>query len=109
MPRRPHLLLVLIGLMSFGSLDGQVTTASIYGTVLDSSGAAVPSATITATNTLRFASWSTTSDTAGEFTLTNLTVGTYSIAVQASGFKVARETDLELSAGQPRQLHTGSG
>jgi hypothetical protein len=93
-------LLVLSGLLNFSSLYSQVTTASIYGTVLDSSGAAVPSASITATNTLTSASWSTTSDTAGEFTLTNLTVGSYAISVQAPGFKIARETGLDLSSGQ---------
>jgi hypothetical protein len=72
-----------------GSLAAQVTTASIYGTVIDSSGAAIPGATITAVNEQTGSSMSATSGPSGEFTLTNLPIGTYSVTVEARGFKVA--------------------
>lgn len=94
------IVLSLCALLPIGTLHSQVTTATIYGTVLDASGAAVPSASVTATNTLTSATWSTQSNLAGEFTLTNLTVGSYTITVQAQGFKMARETELSLTAGQ---------
>ena len=100
MPRCSAITLSFCALLQIGTLRGQVTTAAIYGTVIDSSGAAVPSASITATNTLTSAAWSATSNPEGEFTLTNLAVGSYTISVQAQGFKVAKETGLELTAGQ---------
>lgn len=82
----------------------QVTTATIYGSVTDPSGAAVAQAAVTATNELTSGTWETVSNASGEFTLTFLPVGRYSIVIRTAGFKEDRRTGLDLSAGQEVRL-----
>jgi hypothetical protein len=98
-------LLVCWGLVLYspGAL-AQVTTATIYGTVVDSSGAAVPGASVRIVNSGTGAATATTSGGAGEFTSTFLSVGRYDIAVEARGFKTYKQTGLDLAAGQRLQL-----
>lgn len=91
---------MVVACSAAGYLNAQTTTASIYGSVLDASGAAIPGANVTAVNEQTGSSMFAVSDSAGEFTLTNLTVGAYSVSVEAKGFKVAKDTNLNLSAGQ---------
>jgi carboxypeptidase family protein/TonB-dependent receptor-like protein len=85
----------------------QVNTATIYGTVIDPSGASVPAATVTATNEQTGGTRTTTTDQDGEFTFTFLPVGRYSIVIAASGFKEEHQTGLELSAGRELRVRYG--
>lgn len=78
----------------------QVNTATIFGTVTDPSGASVATAEVIATNELTGGAWKATADAAGEFTLTFLPPGRYTVAIRAAGFKENRNTGLELAAGQ---------
>ncbi|MGE0404815.1 MAG: carboxypeptidase regulatory-like domain-containing protein [Candidatus Korobacteraceae bacterium] len=64
-----------------------VTDQQISGTVLDASGAALPNATVTITNEGTGATRSTTSNAEGFYVVTNLPVGTYTVAATATGFK----------------------
>lgn len=82
----------------------QVNTATIYGAVTDPSGASVAQASVTATNELTGVAWNTTANTGGEFTLTFLPPGRYTVVIRASGFKEKRATGLELAAGQQMRL-----
>ena len=93
--------MIALGALWFGvSAYGQVTTATIYGNVLDPSGAAVAQAAVLATNELTSVSFNATSDERGEFTLTFLPVGRYTLSIKAPGFKEQKQTGLELSSGQ---------
>jgi hypothetical protein len=65
---------------------GQAVYGSINGTVTDPSGAAVPNATVTVTDTDRGVSYRTTSNTAGNFEQTHLLAGHYNVKVAAQGF-----------------------
>lgn len=67
--------------------QAQVDTATISGTVRDSSGAVVPGAMVTATevNTGIRTSAKTLSD--GAYVLTPLKIGSYSVSVQANAFR----------------------
>src|SRR5262245_29023018 len=68
----------------------QDITGSIAGAVLDSSGAAVPNAKVTITNTERNqVARALTTDANGNYSAPLLPVSTYSIVVEASGFKKA--------------------
>ena len=67
--------------------SAQVTTADVVGTVTDPSGAAVVAGTATATNTATGLTQKVTLTSAGTFTFTLLQVGTYTVSVQATGFK----------------------
>ena len=77
------LLLSLCSLIAYAQTAG---TASIQGTVTDPTGAAVPDAKVTVTNTDTATSRSTVSDAAGLFSLPNIPVGAYSLSVEATGF-----------------------
>jgi hypothetical protein len=84
--------------------SAQVTTATIYGTVLDSSGAVVPQASVTVVNEGTGARSTATSGSQGEFTVTFLPVGRYTVSVEARGFKIHKQTGLDLNAGTRLQL-----
>src|SRR5262249_12464412 len=67
----------------------QAVYGSIFGTVTDSSGAAVPNATVTITNTGTNASETTKTNESGNYNQTRLIPGTYRIKVEAPNFKAA--------------------
>ena len=66
----------------------QQTLGSLNGTVMDSSGAAVPGATVTATDAAINVSATTTTQATGFFQIFNLPIGTYVIKVSRQGFQV---------------------
>ena len=68
-------------------VNAQVDTATIVGTVQDSSGAVVPAATVSATEVNTNLKTSTRADASGNYVITPLKVGSYTVAVEAQGFK----------------------
>ena len=66
---------------------GQAVYGSIYGTVTDATGAIVPGANITVTDTAKGTSFTAQSNGAGEFTVEHLIPDIYDVKVDASGFK----------------------
>ena len=72
-----------------GATFGQAVYGSIFGTVTDSSGAAVPNATVTITNIGTNVSETTRSNGSGNYTQTRLIPGTYRVKVEAPSFKAA--------------------
>src|SRR5579872_6106886 len=78
---------VCMGLFLGGTLQAQVDTATIVGTVQDSSGAVVPAASITATAVGTNIKTSARTDSTGNYVITPLKIGEYSVAVEAQGFK----------------------
>ncbi len=68
---------------------GQAVYGSIIGTVTDSSGAAVPNATVTITNTGTNVSVTTKTNESGYYAQTRLIPGAYRVKVEASNFKAA--------------------
>src|SRR5215469_11194507 len=69
----------------------QSNRGTIAGTILDSSGAAIEGATITATTVETGAVYKTTSTATGSYRLPDIQLGTYNITVSADGFKTAEE------------------
>lgn len=65
----------------------QTTFASITGTVTDSTGAAIPNATVTATNVQTNIRTVTTSNEVGNYNIPQLLQGTYTVRAQAAGFR----------------------
>jgi len=78
---------------------GQVT-ASIAGTVTDTSGAPVASATVTAKNTETGAVRTAVTDDAGRYQFVSLAIGPYEVSVSKSGFQEAIRTGIRLVVGQ---------
>src|SRR5215510_1828482 len=67
----------------------QINTASLTGQVTDANGAAASGATVTAKNKATNVSQSVVTDAAGNYIFVSLPVGTYSVSVEATGFKKA--------------------
>ena len=85
--RTKAILVFLFSTSAFSILQAQVDTATVVGAVQDSSGAVVPGASVTATEVNTNTKTSTRTDTAGNYVLTPLRIGNYSVAVEAQGFK----------------------
>src|SRR5262249_11873164 len=73
------------------SLHAQSNTGAIAGSVLDSSGAVVQSASITATGVETGTVYMTTSTDTGAYRIPDMRVGTYNLTVQAPGFKASEQ------------------
>ncbi|MGH9572977.1 MAG: carboxypeptidase regulatory-like domain-containing protein [Candidatus Acidiferrales bacterium] len=74
-------------------------TASVVGTVTDATGAIIPGATVTLTNTGTNVVRTTTTQSTGDFDFALLQVGTYSVKVEAKGFRTYTVPSIALSAG----------
>jgi hypothetical protein len=79
--------LLLAALLTSTIAFAQLETASIVGTVLDSSGAIVPQATVVVQNQDTAATTNLTTDSNGTYVAPVLRIGTYRITVTAPGFK----------------------
>ena len=93
---RRLLLCLFTLLLAIGQLAAQSATATISGTVTDSSGATVPRAQVKATNISTNVARSTTSAEDGSFSLTFLPLGTYRVEVSAPSFKKFEQTGVVL-------------
>ncbi len=103
---RKHLLLlvVLIPLGFSMPLRGQVDTGTFTGTVKDPGAAVIPDATITAVNIGTGSSISVHSNEKGDFVLTPLKIGSYSVSVQATGFQRELRNGIVLNVQQTIRL-----
>jgi hypothetical protein len=95
---------VLCASIATSILCGQTITSSLTGTVRDPSGAVVPGATITAVNAANNSKGQTTSASNGSYLLLGLSPGTYTVAVQASGFKKYEHAGIVLELQQQAPL-----
>jgi len=82
------LLLTLSGIAA----RAQTNNGGITGSILDSSGAAVAGAEVTATGAETHTIYTTISTATGAYRFSNLVLGTYNITVTAKGFKTAQVT-----------------
>ncbi len=73
--------------LSSTSVMAQTTTASVTGTVTDSSGAVAPSVKITATNVGTNLTYNTNTNDSGVYNLLFLPVGQYTVSTDKQGFK----------------------
>jgi hypothetical protein len=99
----------------------QATRGTILGTITDQTGAAMPGATVVATETRTNVSYDTVTNETGNFTFPNIPDGIYNIKAELQGFKtVVREAirlavntsirvDLALAVGELAETVTVSG
>jgi len=78
----------------------QRTTANLYGTVKDASGAVVPGVAVELTNEQTNQVISAVTNEQGEFTASFIPAGLYTIKLEAKGFKTFVQKTLQLTAGQ---------
>jgi len=82
-------LTVVLLLLSCPVLFAQATEGTILGNLTDQTGAAMANALVVVTNTGTGVSRETRTNEAGEYVVTNLPLGTYSVTAEAKGFKRA--------------------
>jgi hypothetical protein len=100
--------LLLPGIITSRTAAQTLTSATITGVVTDTTGAAVPQATVTATQTQTGAVSKTTSNAAGEYRFPFLSPGNYTIQGQAAS-QNANQVQLQLGVGQEQAVNLTLG
>ncbi len=83
---------------------GQVTTGSILGTIHDSTGAVVPNAKVTVTDTGKGTTSVHQTDSDGNYNVPFLIPGTYNVSVEMTGFKRSVSNNIVLDIDQKAQV-----
>lgn len=96
------LLVVLCGSIVFG----QNISSSVKGTAVDPTGAPVPNGNCTLTDQTRGTVFRASLGEDGIFTFPNLLPGTYTLSIQAPGFKVLVTKNITVSASEIHALGT---
>jgi hypothetical protein len=84
---------------------GAQTAATLHGVVTDAAGAALPGATLVATDVATGVTTKTTSDAAGNYDFPSLVPATYTLTVQAPGFQTEVENGITLQVNQNAPLN----
>jgi Carboxypeptidase regulatory-like domain/TonB dependent receptor len=92
---RVMLVAMLLGISALPAF-GQIDRGAISGRILDSSGAVVPSATVTITNKATGVAVTTSADADGEYQVLTLIPGTYTVKATAAGFESVLRDDIHL-------------
>lgn len=91
---------VLAAALSFG----QQLTGTLTGTTMDSTGAVVPNAKVTMKNELSGDTRTTVSNGSGYFSITAVQPGSYTVTVNATGFKAWSQPGIVFAQGDNRNL-----
>jgi outer membrane receptor protein involved in Fe transport len=85
--------------VSLGRLHAQAATASISGTITDSSGASVPAASVEIRNTGTGATRTVVTDAQGRYFVPDLGIGTYEVRGSKTGFRTTVRSGITLTVG----------
>ena len=85
--------------------NAQSSTTSLRGLVADSSGAAIANAKVTLANPERGFEKTTTTGSTGGYEFLQLTPATYTLTVEATGFRKSVQTKVELLVNTPATLN----
>ncbi len=97
---RPVVLSIMSVILFAGLAFGQANDRGVItGLITDSSGASVPSATVTATNQDTGVKTTVASDAAGNYSTPPLILGTYTLNVEKEGFKTFVRSGIILTSG----------
>ena len=88
--------IALAGLLAAVAAVAQSTNASIYGSVLDPTGAAIANVAVVATNIKTGVSLPAQSNESGAYIFPSLQPGSYSLSAEAPGFRKANATGIQL-------------
>jgi len=112
MPTMRRVGIALVFALALSTARAADVNGRIKGTVTDPAGAVVVKATVVATNTATGVKFVTTSQADGGYLFAQLPIGTYSIAVTATGFKTFSATGIVLNIDQeyvePVKLSVGN-
>jgi carboxypeptidase family protein len=97
--RKLRRFILLLVVFATTSLQAQLSTGSIVGTVYDRSGATVPGAQLVLKDPATNASRGTTASTEGSYEFLELRPGAYELAVEAKGFRRTVEHTVVVNVG----------
>ena len=83
----------------------QELTATVAGIVTDTTGAVIPTATVTVTDNATKAVHTVTSDASGNYVVTTLPAGSYTVSVASTGFETSVAKGVVLNVGEKRGLN----
>src|ERR1044071_9442012 len=98
--RKTTAVLAIQALVICGLAFGQIIVSSIVGHVTDPTGASVPGAAITVTNTRTGVSVKTISGSEGAYSVPGLLAGTYDVTVEKAGLQAYQATGITLLSSQ---------
>jgi hypothetical protein len=89
-------------LMFFSTQVGmaQLTTGGIVGTVTDATGSRLPDVTVTAKELETDTATAVKSDASGNYSITPLKIGQYTVSFEKAGFQRVVQTNVTLDIGQ---------
>ncbi len=96
--------LLLAALLAAASLCGQTTFATLTGSVSDPVGAPVPNASVVAIHRASNYRFTALSNEAGNYTIPQLREGSYSLRIQAAGFKEFAVQNVEIASLELRRI-----
>lgn len=94
------LLIPIVAILSLRPLGAQTVYGSIYGTVLDTSGAVVPNAAVAVKSQQKETSFAAQTNSVGQYRIDHLVPDTYSVTITAAGFKSYTVNNLQVNAGE---------
>ena len=103
--KRIGLSIVAVVMMMGASAGAQLSTATLFGTVTDNTGALVPDATVTLTQTDTNFTRVVKSNDQGEYRAEFLPIGSYTAKVEAPNFQVFTQKGILLTATQQANLN----
>lgn len=96
---------IVMLMAAYSTCWGQGITGSITGTVTDTSGAAVPGATVTVVELATNATFAATTSEIGNYTVPNLRPGRYAITISKANFTTFRQSGVTLAIDQVAQIN----
>jgi hypothetical protein len=89
---------IVVTLIGTPILRAQTFRGGINGTVTDITGATITGAAVSAVDTATNQSYQTVSSSAGEFSFTNLPLGSYTVTISFTGFATAKYDKVQVEA-----------
>lgn len=98
-------LLAAVLLSALAICVAQVQNGSITGTLTDSTGAVLPRVSVSALNEETGTHYTATTTSSGQYTFPSLPIGSYTLSVQASGFRREVRTHVQVEVGQRQAVN----
>ncbi len=91
-------------LLAAGSLGAQTLYGNLTGNITDSSNAAVPGATVTVRNPDTGLSRTATTDNSGNYQITDLPQGNYTVTITGTGFGASETKGVPVAVNQTKRI-----